>query len=676
MSEKQSNCAVCEEVFSRSNRTYSKGSCENCWNIFKRRVSSNKTIVLENCSKSCIIRETKRSTCVVCFIEKCFEVGFEYQGVNSLNDLHTYKLPQDNRCPVCKVDLQTRRSIQFGVISCRNCYEAFASTYAKFKANSLRVPECESVKRCKVRPETRSNCKHCWLKKCFKVGFRADNFVNVKCLSNDFNQNVKVIDDNECMAVATIDDEETTLESTTEKSPLTCDVCKGFRNLHKSYGSLVCGGCRTFFIICKRLEAVIPKCEFQKCKLNIKFVSCSYCRLKRCLQLGMNFERASLRGAVLKRRKYSEEEIDSIIEQCMVKSQPGIEEPKPQDFDENSSFIDSEVQHAECLSPAEENVKLIDDTECMAIEPVDDVENALDNPVAPIKSFAIPDEENRQAVPELSTKLQNSLNSSYCAVCKNSNGLKKAFGFLSCKACQSFFWSCKTKRIQLSYICSESCDVDLNYRCKSCRLKKCLEWGMNFGQCLPGQRLGNINYSPEEIESILEQCVTHEYKHQAMLANNHDLDADDKRLSYAKDLQTKTLKSRESSKTENFVMESQLTDTFSDSLMEVDEVDKKLIVEQNSPTVSPENFVQKKSEISSCAVCDASTTHTAYGIHVCRKCYSFFYNKKKSIGRLTLCKQVCPIDWKTKSICTYCRLKKCLLLGMDFKSNFAFFIIC
>ena len=326
MSEKQSSCAVCGGAFSRSNRIYAKGSCENCWHIFKRKVSSSRVVVIENCSKGCIVRETERNACVTCFMDKCFAVGFQYQGVHSLNDLHTFILPKDNRCPVCKVDLHKRRSIQFGVISCRSCYFFFASMYRKLNANNLRLSKCNSSRRCKVRPETRSECRHCWLKKCFKVGFKADGFTNIKCLSNNLNQNVKVIDDTVCIPIATADDADRTLEPLIKKRPLTCEFPDSLMEVDKTiideqkvsmlspdndmlerqepsacavceisttktaYGMNVCKKCHSFFHNKKRNIGGLTLCE-QVCPINWKTKSfCTYCRLKKCMLSGMDFE--------------------------------------------------------------------------------------------------------------------------------------------------------------------------------------------------------------------------------------------------------------------------------------------------------------------------------------------------------------------------------------------------
>lgn len=86
---------------------------------------------------------------------------------------------------------------------------------------------------------------------------------------------------------------------------------------------------------------------------------------------------------------------------------------------------------------------------------------------------------------------------------------------------------------------------------------------------------------------------------------------------------------------------------------------------------SPDN----KQQTIECVVCGDKSSGKHYGQFTCEGCKSFF---KRSVRRnLTYtCRgsRQCPIDQHHRNQCQYCRLKKCLKMGMRREGRFLMFL--
>ena len=55
------------------------------------------------------------------------------------------------------------------------------SNQQRFQQDALEIPKCiDGRRKCKIREENRSICKYCWLKRCFRAGFKYDGFESIK----------------------------------------------------------------------------------------------------------------------------------------------------------------------------------------------------------------------------------------------------------------------------------------------------------------------------------------------------------------------------------------------------------------------------------------------------------------------------------------------------------------
>ncbi|XP_076104839.1 uncharacterized protein LOC143073300 isoform X4 [Mytilus galloprovincialis] len=105
-----------------------------------------------------------------------------------------------------------------------------------------------------------------------------------------------------------------------------------------------------------------------------------------------------------------------------------------------------------------------------------------------------------------------------------------------------------------------------------------------------------------------------------------------------------------------------------------DSMNEKVEIKQ-SPAIKQEYSVSKSGRRRKipipgvCTVCGGVSSGKHYGVESCRSCNDFFYkkNNKKNFGNSLQCffEKKCIIYRNTRHTCDYCRLQKCLAVGMS-----------
>ncbi|EFO96387.1 hypothetical protein CRE_14651 [Caenorhabditis remanei] len=159
---------------------------------------------------------------------------------------------------VCKICGGYARGVNYGVLTCDNC-RAFFSHYLHRKKEL----KCRKNNNCVIDKFTSNKCGKCRMEKCLRMGMS----YNLKNIRNN---------------------------STCKKSALvlaqihkTCKVC-GDVPVGIGYGVLSCGSCRMFFRRHNGTDVHLSCNKEGKCDLRLKFAKCPKCRMRKCLEVGMN----------------------------------------------------------------------------------------------------------------------------------------------------------------------------------------------------------------------------------------------------------------------------------------------------------------------------------------------------------------------------------------------------
>ncbi|CAL2042480.1 unnamed protein product [Caenorhabditis brenneri] len=88
-------------------------------------------------------------------------------------------------------------------------------------------------------------------------------------------------------------------------------------------------------------------------------------------------------------------------------------------------------------------------------------------------------------------------------------------------------------------------------------------------------------------------------------------------------------------------------------------------MEPTSSQTTGEFYSRRKQEKANCAVCDDVGDGCHFGAEACRACAAFF-RRTVALGKEYECRQSgdCTVNTIVRSICKYCRLNKCLEVGM------------
>lgn len=403
-----------------------------------------------------------------------------------------------------------------------------------------------------------------------------------------------------------------------------CEVCGG-ESLGLRYGANVCNACGQFYLKCSS-KADVPPCDSgEQCKVTFKTrTGCRYCRYQKCIAVGMSLE-ADI--AQIRKRKHSE-----------------IDSPGPE-WD---------------LYPAEDSNESSDVVEA-AEEPEEDV----------------------------------------CAVCGGESvGIR--YGAKSCNACADFFFKFgrnpDPRRYPKNCVVNRgTCVIKFENRaiCPYCRIKKCLAVGMSpktqvVPMVIKTPRV-SVSAPPEKDDHYCAICgdeaigvrygvracrPCEEFYHRIIYKDAAAIMAT---LECSKDghcyinstnrsdcRYCRFKKCVEAGMNSLSAPNAQFLRYFENKgglNYEVPiNIDNDIPLYYNVETP----IVPQESSGDVCVVCGAASIGRRWGVEACDPCAQFFYINYGSRDSVR-CKhgQTCVITRENRFQCRFCRIQKCIAVGMD-----------
>ena len=97
------------------------------------------------------------------------------------------------------------------------------------------------------------------------------------------------------------------------------------------------------------------------------------------------------------------------------------------------------------------------------------------------------------------------------------------------------------------------------------------------------------------------------------------------------------------------------------------------VTEKTEPT---EDSAEKNVQVE-CAVCGDKSSGKHYGVFTCEGCKSFFKRSvRRNLNYTCRASRNCPIDQHHRNQCQFCRLRKCMKVGMRREGTGERFHIC
>ena len=322
-----------------------------------------------------------------------------------------------------------------------------------------------------------------------------------------------------------------------------------------------------------------------------------------------------------------------------------IEQPTDENQNQNRTMI---IDDVECLalstnrkrgnegndSPSPKHARLTDnsDDESLALEPGPNSEKSDNNSI--IQENPVDDEIIFSD--EETTDNMIIIDETTCRVCNKSEATFSK-GVMICRACYTFFKRrCDGERLLRPFEQQEICPIDHRVKlCQFCRMKKCLESGLRITSQAADENMPE-DYSSTEIGFILKSAVR--LKKNVRLSSIYST--------------KKYTKGAKSSQQVAFEAEPDVELDFSD--------------EDENEVETAEKITIIKDPDQVCRVC-SSVAEKLSCYEVCHACQVFFSRVKLREYQISECQynSRCKIVSRKRS-CYYCRLKKCLDIGMLF----------
>ncbi|CAI9724068.1 selenocysteine lyase-like isoform X1 [Octopus vulgaris] len=291
----RNHCKVCG--YEASGIHYGVWTCHNCRVFFYKSCEQQSFKNYQCAPKNCNVYGSAQVNCSYCRYQKCLRVGMSKElskrgrrrkldenlskempelkkqqtKTNSTNksktnnsDENPQNVVKENPKVPCIVCSDVSSEIYCGLWVCRSCRNFFQFSITNNHSESYK---CKYNNHCIVNKTSRVLCHHCRFKKCLIVGMMKEenttnNYEKKKLLCNPRH--------------------------------FPCKVCGDLASgIH--YGHFICEGCKGFFRRSIR-KKMVYLCISKNCIIN-KFTRtrCAYCRLQKCLTLGMSKE-ASRKG--------------------------------------------------------------------------------------------------------------------------------------------------------------------------------------------------------------------------------------------------------------------------------------------------------------------------------------------------------------------------------------------